>query len=149
MLQEQINKDYIDALKQKNTIKSSTLNFLRAQLKNVAIEKKKDVLDDAEVIIVIKKQVKQRQDSIEQFEKGGRADLAQKERAELDILKVYLPQELSEEEILTIVRECIKEVSASSVKDMGKVMKLVISRLAGRADNKKVSKIVRNTLLAM
>ncbi len=149
MLQEQINKDYIDALKQKNTVKSSTLNFLRAQLKNVAIEKKKDVLDDAEVVVVIKKQLRQRQDSIEQFEKGGRADLAQKERTELDILKLYLPQELSEEEILPTVRECIKEVSASSVKDMGKVMKLVISRLAGRADNKKVSEIVRNTLLAM
>ncbi len=147
MLQEQINKDYIEALKQKNIVKSSTLNFLRAQLKNMSIEKKKEALDDAEVITVIKKQVKQRQDSIEQFEKGGRLDLVQKERAELDILKAYLPQEASEQEIIAIVRECIKEVSASSVRDMGKVMKLVISKLAGRADNKKVSEIVRNTLM--
>ena len=147
MMQEKIDKDYIAALKQKDIVKSSTLNFLRAQLKNVAIEKKQTKLDDAEVIAVIKKQVKQRHDSVEQFEKGGRPDLAQKEKAELQILKSYLPQEAPEEVVLSIVKECIQEIGASSIKDMGRVMKSVISKLAGRADNRMVSELVKNELV--
>ena len=91
MLEEKIGKDYIQAMKDGDKVRSQTLSFLRAQLKNILIEKRVDKLDDEEVIPVIKKQVKQRQESIIQFEKGGRQDLAGKETAELAILKEYLP----------------------------------------------------------
>ena len=146
MIEERINKDYIQAMKDRDTVKSGTLNFLRAQLKNVHIDKKVQSLEDADVIAVIKKQIKQRQDSIEQYSKGSRQDLADKETAEMNILKTYLPEEMSEAEILKIIGEAVKEVQASSVKDMGKVMKAVAPKVAGRADNKLVSDLVKKAL---
>jgi len=149
MLEEQITKDYIQAMKDKDKVKSSTLSFLRAQLKNVVINTKAEKLEDKEVVVVIKKQVKQRQDSIEQFEKGDRGDLADKEKAELAILKSYLPEEMSAEAVKPLVDEAIKESEASGMKDMGKVMKALLPKVAGKADNKLVSEIVRTTLSQM
>jgi len=146
MLEEQISKDYIAAMKERDTVRSATLNFLRAQLKNVIIEKKAERLEDQDVIAVIKKQVKQRQDSIVQYEKGGRQDLAQKETAELAILKSYLPEEMSEQELEGVVTGAIEEVQAKSMKDMGKVMKIVTGKVQGRADNKLVSELVKRAL---
>jgi hypothetical protein len=146
MLEDKIMNDYKQAMKEKNALKVSVLNFLRAQLKNLAIDKKQDKLPDTDVVVIIKKQIKQRQDSIAQFEKGGRNDLADKEKAELEILKTYLPEEMSEEEIGRIVEESIRECGASSMKDMGDVMKKVMSKVAGRADNKLVSDTVRKKL---
>ena len=146
MLQEQINKDYVVAMKAKDSNRSSTLNFLRAQLKNVVIEKRVDQLEDADVVSVIKKQIKQRQDSIEQYEKGGRQELADKEKGELDILKEYLPEEMSEDQVSKIVTEVISETQANSMKDMGKVMKLVQEKTQGNADNKVVSTLVKQAL---
>ena len=146
MLEIQIKKDYIQAMKDKDALKSSVLSLLRAQVKNVCIEKRVDELEDVEVVSIIKKQIKQRQDSITQFEKGGRVDLAEKEAKELVILKEYLPQELSEEEIKKIIGEAVAETGASSIKDMGTVMKAAMPKLQGRADNKMVSDIVKTTL---
>ena len=146
MLEEKINKDYIQAMKDRDTLRSSTLNFLRAQLKNVHIDKKVQVLEDTEVIAVIKKQIKQRQDSIEQYQKGGRQDLADKETQEMNILKSYLPQEMSEREIQAIISDAVKEVQAATIKDMGRVMKAVAPKVAGRADNKLVSELVKKAL---
>ncbi|VAX37276.1 Transamidase GatB domain protein [hydrothermal vent metagenome] len=149
MLEDQITKDYIIAMKAKDSLKSSTLNFLRAQLKNVKIDKKLEVVDDMEAIAVIKKQVKQRQDSIEQFTQGGRQDLVDKETVELEILKVYLPEELPEEEVNALVMESIKEVGAASMKDMGKVMKVIGLKVEGCADNRKVSALVKKALMEL
>lgn len=146
MLEEQIQKDYVQSMKDRNVLRSSTVSFLRAQLKNVRIEKRSDHLEDSEVIGVIKKQIKQRQDSIEQYQKGGRQDLADKESAELAILKGYLPQEMSESELMDIVIEAVKESAAGSMKDMGKVMKIVASRVQGKADNKIVSELVKKAI---
>jgi len=146
MLEDQISKDYIQAMKARDTLKSSTLSFLRAQIKNVLIEKKAEKLEDAEVITVIKKQVKQRQDSIAQYEKGGRQDLAGKEAAELAILKDYLPEEMPEQELEGFVTGAIEEAQAGSMKDMGKVMKIVTGKVEGRADNKLVSELVKRAL---
>ena len=146
MLEEKLSKDYVQAMKARDTIRSSTLSFLRAQMKNVLIEKRADKLKDEEVIAVIKKQVKQRQDSIAQYEQGGRQDLVEKESAELAILKEYLPEEMSEQEIEGLVSEAIKEAEAASMKDMGKVMKLMAEKVKGRADNKLVSELVRKAL---
>lgn len=149
MLEQKISKDYIQAMKDKDKLKSSTLNFLRAQIKNILIDQKKDSLEDSEVIAVIKKQVKQRQDSIEQFTKGGREDLATKEAAELEILKSYLPAEMSEDEIGKHVQDAISESGATSMKDMGSVMKIISGKLMGRADNKLVSEVVKSKLASL
>jgi len=149
MLEEKLASDFVQAMKERNTIKSSTLSFLRAQLKNVIIDKKVEKLPDEDVIAVIKKQIKQRQDSISQFEQGGRKDLVEKETAEVDILKQYLPEELSEDTLKVLVNEAIKEAQASGIKDMGKVMKVMLPKIAGKADNKLVSDLVKELLSKM
>ena len=105
MLEEKILNDYREAMKNKDALKSSVLSFLRAELINVAIAKKKKSLEDEEVISVLRKQIKARQDSIEHFEKGARPELAQKERQELGILKIYLPAEMPADEIKKIFRK--------------------------------------------
>jgi uncharacterized protein YqeY len=146
MLEEKIFNDYKEAMKSQDKIKSSTLSFLRAELMNVAIAKKKKSLDDSEVITVIKKQVKQHQDSIEQFTKGNRGDLATKEAKELEILKGYLPPQLSDEQIKQVIEEAVLALEASGMKDMGKVMKEVSVKAGPGADSKVVSDLVRERL---
>ena len=133
-------------MKDRDTLKSSVLNFLRADMMNAAVAKKKNKLEDNEVIAVIKKQIKQRQDSVDQFTKGNRLDMAEKEKKEQEILKAYLPPELSAEEIRKIINEAIAATGASSIKDMGRVMKEVTARIAGQADGKLVSDLVREKL---
>jgi uncharacterized protein YqeY len=149
MLEEKIFNDYKEAMKSKDTLKSSVLSFLRAQLLNLAVEKKKNKLEDAEVFTVIKKLIKQRQDSIEQFTKGNRPELAEKEAKELEMLKAYLPAELSRDEIGKIIDTVIAETGAAGMKDMGKVMKEVTAKAAGKADGKLVSDSVREKLSKM
>jgi uncharacterized protein YqeY len=146
MLEDKILNDYKEAMKSKDAVKVSTLSFLRAAMKNLGIEKKKDKLEDGDAIAVVKKQIKQRQDSIEQFKKGNRPDLAAKEEKELEILKVYLPEELSAVEVKKIIEEIIAATGASGVKDMGKVMKEVMAKTAHRADGKLVSDLVKERL---
>jgi len=146
MLEEKIFNDYKEAMKNRDTLKSSVLSFLRAAMINVAMEKKKKSLDDIIVIEVIKKQVKQRQDSIEQFQKGNRQDLADKETKELEILKSYLPPELTVEEIKKIIEEAVALTAAQDMKDMDRLMKEVTAKIAGRADSKLVSDLVREKL---
>jgi hypothetical protein len=146
MLEEKILNDYKEAMKSQDKIKSSTLSFLRAELMNVAIAKKKKALDDSEVITVIKKQIKQRQDSIEQFNKGNRQDLSAKEAKELEILKSYLPPQLSDEQIKQAIEEAVTTLEASGMKDMGKVMKEVSLKVGQGADSKVVSDLVRERL---
>ncbi len=146
MLSKQISTDYVKAMKAKDKLKSSTLNFLRAQIKNVMIDKRVEELEDVEVVVIIKKQVKQRQDSIVQYQNGGRDDLAAKEQAELEILKEYLPPEMSAQELEPIIQETVQEIGATSMKEMGAVMKSLKPKIEGRADNKLVSELVRKIL---
>jgi len=146
MLEEKILNDYKEAMKNRDTLKSSVLNFLRAELMNTAVAKKKSKLDDNEVIAVVKKQIRQRQDSIEQFTKGGRQDLADKEAKEMALLKGYLPPELSADEIREIIEEALNLTAAKDLKDMGKVMKEVNAKICGRADGKLISDLVRERL---
>ena len=145
-LEQKIDKDYIQAMKDRDSARSSALSFLRSQIKYARIELKTEQVPDQDVIAVIKKQIKQRQDSIEQFKQGGRADLVEKEEKELAILKSYLPAEMSADEIKSIIKETIKATGASSIKDMGRVMKEAGVKLAGRADNKQVSELVKSEL---
>ena len=146
MLEEKILSDYKEAMKARDTLKTSVLSFLRADVINTQVSKKKNVLDDSEVVAVIKKQIKQRQDSIEQFTKGDRLALAEKEKKELEILKIYLPPELSADEIKKVIDEVMVTTAASGMKDMGKVMKEVNVIIAGKADGKLVSDLVRERL---
>lgn len=146
MLEEKILEDFKKAMKDKDALRVSTLSFLRSELKNIAIDKRASKLEDADVLAAIKKQIKQRQDSIEQFTAGGRVDLAQKESGELEILKSYLPEQLSEGKIKEIIDRVVNLVGAKQPQDMGKVMKELLPKLAGGADNKLVSELVKQRL---
>jgi len=146
MLEERILNDFKEAMKKKETVKVSILSFMRAQFTYVALEKKKKALDDADCIAVVKKLIKQHQDSIEQFKAGGRLDLVEKEEKELGFLRAYLPPELSEAEVKKIVDEAVAATGATGIKDMGKVMKEVLARAAGQADAKLVSELVKARL---
>src|SRR3954470_23937009 len=135
-------------MREKSATKLGVLRMLKAALTNATIEKggADSKLTDAEAVQVIRKQVKQRQDSIESFEKGGRAELAEKEKEELSILQSYLPQGMSADEISKVVRETVAEVGASSKAQMGAVMKAVQTKVAGRADGKTLSAEVQKHL---
>ena len=146
MLVERILQDYKEAMKTKDAIKTSILSFLRSELNYAAIEKQKKNLDDQDVLSVIRKQIKQHQDSIEQFQKGNRADLVEKEKKELEILKSYMPQEMSQEEIKKLIEEAISATGASEMKDMGRLMKELMPKLGGRADGKLVNDLVKERL---
>lgn len=146
MLEERIFNDYKEAMKNKDSLKSSVLSFLRSDIINTAIAKKKNNLDDNEIIAVIRKQIKARQDSIEQFNKGNRPDLADKEAKELEILKTYLPPELTADEIKKIIEEIVGSTGAQGIKDMGRVMKEATAKTSGRADGKLLSELVRERL---
>src|SRR6202171_5786328 len=147
-LQERIDSDLKDAMRAKDAARLGVLRMLKSALKYSAIEKSgaEAQLDDGEAIQVIRKQVKQRQDSIESFEKGGRPELAAKEKDELAILQAYLPQGLSADELAKMVRETIGEVGATSRAQMGAVMKALQVKIAGRADGKTLSQEVQRQL---
>lgn len=145
-LEERIAADFKEAMKARDQIRVLTVSFLRSELKYFAIDKKKEKLEDGEVAQVLKKLIKQRQDSIEQFGKGGRMDLVEKEKKEAEILKAYLPQELSEAELLKVIDAVVLEANALTMKDMGRVMKEVMTKTGGRADSKLMSDLVRKKL---
>ncbi|MFL6521779.1 MAG: GatB/YqeY domain-containing protein [Chthoniobacterales bacterium] len=145
-LQERIDADLKDAMRAKEAGKLSVLRGLKSALKYAEIEKADAGLDDSSAVQVIRKQVKQRQDSIESFEKGGRPELAAKEKEELEILNAYLPKGLSAEELSTLVRETIADVGATSKAQMGAVMKALQAKVAGRADGKALSAEVQKQL---
>src|SRR5690349_1370396 len=145
---ERVDSDLKEAMRAKDTTRLAVLRMLKSALKYAAIAKSdaEAELNDAEATQIIRKQGKQRQDSIESFEKGGRADLADKEKKELSILNAYLPQAMSEDEVAKTVRETIAEVGATSKAQMGSVMKALQARLAGRVDGKTLSAEVQKQL---
>jgi uncharacterized protein YqeY len=146
LLRDKINGDIAAAMKARETTRLSALRMLKAAVMNKGIEKSHD-LDDSEVLQVVSALVKQRRDSIEQFAKAGRTDLVDKETAEIAILETYLPPPASAADIDAAIVEAIAETGAASVKDMGKVMKAVMPRLAGKhADGRAVNEAVRRKL---
>ena len=144
-LTERIRTDLTAAMKAQEKERLSTLRMLQAALKNEQINAGHE-LSDEEAMSVIRKAVKQRQDSIEQYTNAGRTELADKERAEMELLKTYLPAEMSEAELESGVREIIASTGAQSKKDMGKVMKEATARYKGRADGKKIQELVSRLL---
>jgi uncharacterized protein YqeY len=146
-LQERIDADLKDAMRAKDAGRLGVLRMLKSALKYAAIEKADESgMDDAAALQVIRKQVKQRQDSIESFEKGGRPELAAKEKEELEMLNAYLPKGLSDDELAALVRDTIAEVGATSKAQMGAVMKALQTKVAGRADGKTLSAEVQRQL---
>jgi uncharacterized protein len=140
-LQQRVDSDLKEAMRAKDGTKLGVLRMLKSALKYAAIAKSgaESELSDAEAIQVIRKQAKQRQDSIESFEKGGRTELADKEKEELALLNTYLPQAMSSEELEKVVRETIAELGATSKAQMGAVMKALQAKAGGRADGKTLS----------
>ena len=147
-LPKRIDEDLIAAMRAKDSARLGVLRMLKAALKNAAIDKAgaQGELEDSEAMAVVRKQVKQRQDSIDSFEKGGRSELAEKERAEIAVLSSYLPQAMSGEELKRIVAESIAETGATSRAQMGAVMKALQQKVAGRADGKTLSVEVQRQL---
>lgn len=146
-LLDRFSEDLKESLKSRNSIKTSVIRLLKSSIKYREIEKKAPLSDD-EIIEVIMSGIKQRRESVEQFSKGGRTDLVQKESNEIEIMQAYLPQPLTEEELVDEVKSVIKEVGATSAKDMGKVMKALMPRVKGRAEGTKVSSIVKELMEA-
>jgi hypothetical protein len=144
-LREQLNEDMKTAMKARDAEKLGALRLLLAAVKQREVDER-ITLDDAAVLGVIDKMIKQRKDSISQFEKAARQDLADKERFELGILEAYLPQQLSQAEVEAIIAEAVAATGAKSAADMGKVMAVVKPKLAGRADMGKVSGWVKGKL---
>lgn len=148
---DQIDSDLKEAMKARDTLKLGVLRMLKSALKYSAIEHggASEKLSDADAITVLRKQVKQREDAIMSFEQGGRPELAEKEKMEIAIIKSYLPQGLSEQELQAIVEEAIKEVGATSKAQMGAVMKAAQTKAAGRADGRQLSAIVQQMLTTL
>ena len=144
-LSEQIRQDMTAAMKAQEKDRLSTLRMLQSSIKNEQINAGHE-LSDEEAMSVIRKAVKQRQDSIEQYTKGNRPELAEKERVEMELLKTYLPPELTEEEIQNGVVDIIEALGATSKKDMGRVMKEATAKYKGRVDGKKIQEIVSRLL---
>lgn len=144
-LRDKIDADTKTALKSGAKDKVSTLRMLNAALKNKQIDKRRPLTEE-EVTETVRSLIKQRKDSIEQFAKGGRQDLVDKETAEVAVLEAYLPQQLAREELEAMVHAAISQTGAQGARDMGKVMKALIPMVGGRADGKLVSELVKNAL---
>ena len=144
-LEERLVEEMKQAMKSNEKLKLSTIRMVRSALKNKEIELRKK-LEDEDIVKVIQAMVRKGEESVEQFQTGGRMDLVEKEKSEIEIMKSFLPQPLSQEEILKIIDQSIQETQASSLKDIGKVMKSVIPKLGGKADGKLINQLVKERL---
>lgn len=144
-ISEKLSDDFKAALKSGDKNKVSILRMVKAAMKNREIEKGSS-LDDEEIYSILRSFVKKAHESIEQFSKAGRMELAEKEKQELAVIQLYLPKQLGEEEIKEMIREAVSETGASGPKDMGKVMKVVMAKTKGQADGKLVNSLVKEML---
>jgi uncharacterized protein YqeY len=145
-LLDRLNDDMKQAMKSKEKDKLSVLRMLKAALQNEAIKLGKSQLSEDEELTVLSRELKQRKDSLQEFENAGRADLVEKTKAEMEIVQLYMPKQLTEEELLEIVKQTIAEVGASSKADMGKVMGAIMPKVKGKADGSLVNKLVQQQL---
>ncbi len=147
-LKEKIAQDFVQAFKEKNLEKKGVLSMVRSEIKNKEIElgKKEDGLSDKEIVEVLGRAIKQRKDSVQQYSKGGREELASKEQNEINILKKYLPEQMSDEAIETEVKKAIEELKVHGECNLGKVMGLSMSKLKGAVDGTKVREIATSLL---
>ena len=147
VLKQKISDDLKDAMKKGETLRRDTLRMLNAAVKNAEIEKRgKGDLDENDIIGLVAREIKRRQESIDAFKKGNRMDLADKEAAEMAVLQIYMPQQMSREEVMAVVQEVMAAVGASGLADKGKVMKELMPRVKGKSDGKLVNDIVTELL---
>jgi uncharacterized protein YqeY len=146
-LSQQLNEAMKEAMRAKDSLRLNTIRQIRTSVKNKEIDERRE-LDDQEIIGVISMLVKQRKESAQLYREGARPELAEKEEQELAVLQEFLPAQLGEEEIRSIIEEAVTETGAASMKDMGKVMKVVTGRTLGRADGRLVSELVKVRLSA-
>lgn len=144
-LKDQIEKDYLEAYKAKDELKIAVLRMIRSNLKNLEINEKR-IADDADVKKILKKEAKQREDANIEFDKGGRLDLVERNNAEIEVVKAYLPAEMSEDEIKIIIKNVIAQTGASNISDMGRVIGATMKETAGNADGSVVSRLVKELL---
>lgn len=144
-LKQKLQEDLKSSMKNKDTIKKSVITLIRSSIKQYEVDNRVDLGDD-EIVDLIAKQLKQTRDSREEFAKAGRDDLVSKAEAEIEVLKEYLPQQLSEEELNKIVISTISEVGATSMKDMKKIMTSIMPKVKGRADGKLINELVKKNL---
>ncbi|MFJ7679290.1 GatB/YqeY domain-containing protein [Peribacillus sp. NPDC097264] len=144
-LLERLNNDMKQAMKNKEKDKLSVIRMLKASLQNEALKQRQDLTDDEE-LTVLSRELKQRKDSLQEFENAGRSDLVDKVRTELGYVEAYMPEQLSEEEISEIVKSTIEEVNATSKADMGRVMGALMPKVKGKADGSLVNKLVQQHL---
>lgn len=145
-LQERINEDLKAYMKSKDTFKLGVVRMVKGAVQLEKISLKKEELSDEEIIKLISKQIKMRKDSIAEFTKAGRDDLVQQNEKEIEVLKEYMPEEMSEEEVINIINEAISTTGASNIKEMGKVMREVTPKVSGRFDMGRVSSIIKDKL---
>ena len=145
-LQERINEDLKVYMKSKDTFKLGVVRMVKGAVQLEKINLKREELSDEEIIKLISKQIKMRKDSITEFTKAGRDDLVQQNEKEIDVLKEYMPEEMSEEEVINIINEAISSTGASNIKEMGKVMREVTPKVSGRFDMGRVSSIIKDKL---
>jgi len=144
-LKDRIQADLLEATRRQDVVTRETLRMLRSAIRYAEVERGHQ-LDEAEIYEVIARQIRQRRESIAEFEKGGREDLAARERSELEVLERYLPAQLTREEIVELARQVIEEVGASGPRDVGKVMGRLMPRVKGRADGRLVNAVVQELL---
>ena len=144
-LKERLQQDLKDAMKAKDNVTRDTIRFLMSSLKQIEVDERKE-LGDEDIIKIIQKSIKQREESMKQYKDAGRNDLYEQEFAGVQILKKYLPKQLDDDELRAIVADIIKKTSATSIKDMGKVMGIAIKQTARKADGKRINTIVKELL---
>jgi uncharacterized protein len=147
-MEEKIKEDLKQAQLLRNVNSISTLRLLISEVNNLKIQKGEDSLSDNDVVTVIQKELKKRREASSEFRKGNREELAQKEEAEAAVLEQYLPDQLSDEELTKFVEDSINEVGAKELKDMGRVIGVVMSKVAGQADGARISALVKEKLLS-
>jgi hypothetical protein len=144
-LNSRLKKDLVVAMKSKDNFKRDTIRFLMSALKQVEVDERKELCDD-DIVKIIQKSIKQRDDSAQQFKNAGRDDLYEKESAEAQILKTYLPEQLNDEELIIIIKNIISKTKASSIKDIGKVMGMALKECQGKSDGKRINDIANKLL---
>ncbi|MFX4232481.1 GatB/YqeY domain-containing protein [Aliarcobacter butzleri] len=144
-LKEQLNEDLKTAMREKNVVKRDSIRAINTMIKQIEVDERR-VLDDAEVIKLIQRGIKQREEAIAQYSAASRDDLVQKEQEQVDVFMLYLPKQLSDEELESGMKEVISEVGATTIKDMGKVMGVASKKFAGVADGKRINEMVKKLL---
>jgi uncharacterized protein YqeY len=144
-IKEQLKSDLKDAMRAKDILKRDSIRAINTMIKQIEVDQRVD-LDDAEVIKLIQKGIKQRQEAIVQFQEASRDDLVEKEQAQIDIFSLYLPKQLNDEELESIVKGIIEETGATSMKDMGKIMQPAKEKIGGGADGKRINAMVKKIL---